>query len=235
MNGDPPDKLQPDISSVGWMVTFTDLVSLMLTFFVMLFAMSHVGIGKWESITDSLSLSLNPGYALSAAPTSARHSISTTFRKRAINLDYLSVVLDETIHADPLLQTARLVRYDDRLVIVLPGDLLFESDSSVLSEKARKAVFDIGGVLRNIGNEIAVKGHTDPAAPSSRYVSNWELSTARAIAVRNALRRSGYDRDMLAFGVADSAFATLPDLPEDQKRALARRVDIVILPDVAED
>ncbi len=229
------EESRPAISGVGWMVTFTDLVSLLLTFFVMLFAMSHVGIGKWESLTDTLSLSLNPGVTVRAAPASARHSISTTFRRRAINLDYLSVVLDETVHADPLLQSARVVRYDDRLVIVLPGDLLFESDSAVLSERARKALFDIGGVLRNIGNEVAVRGHTDPAVPSGRYVSNWELSTARAVAVGNALRRSGYDRDILALGVADSAFASLPALPEDQRKALARRVDIVILPDLAED
>ncbi len=62
------------------------------------------------------------------------------------------------------------------------------------------------------------------------HTSNWELSLARAAAVANALRRSGYTEDIIAYGYADSRFSQLPDLPADQRRALGRRVDIVVLP-----
>jgi len=86
--------------------------------------------------------------------------------------------------------------------------------------------------LRNIGNQIEINGHTDPVpATGGEYASNWELSVARAAAVANALRRSGYAEDIIALGFADSRFSQLPDLPTDQRNALGRRVDIVVLPD----
>ena len=92
-------------------------------------------------------------------------------------------------------------------------------------------MFNLGGVLRNIGNQIGINGHTDPVLPTGgAYASNWELSMARAAAVANALRRSGYAEDIIAFGFADSRFSQLPDLPTDQRHALGRRVDIVVLP-----
>ena len=132
---------------------------------------------------------------------------------------------------DEVLAHSRIIRLEDRLVIALPGDLLFAPARADLSEKARQAVFNLGGVLRNIGNQIGIDGHTDPVSVTGgAYTSNWELSLARAAAVADALRRSGYTEDIVVYGFADSRFSQLPDLPVDQRRALGRRVDIVVLP-----
>ena len=106
---------------------------------------------------------------------------------------------------------------------------------AVLAENARKALFNLGGVLRNIGNQIGINGHTDPAPPTgSDYTSNWELSMGRATAVANALMRAGYTEDIVAFGYADSRFKELPDMPAAERRTLGRRVDIVVFPTVGE-
>ena len=217
--------------SKAWMVTFTDLVSLMLTFFVMLFAMSNVKVDKWDSMIDVLSLSLNVSRAKAVVASSTEYNVATIVRKQAINLDYLASVLEKTVAEDEVLAHSRIMRLEDRLVIALPGDLLFAPARADLSEKAREAVFNLGGVLRNIGNQIGVDGHTDPVlVTGGAYASNWELSLARAAAVANALRRSGYTEDIIAYGFADSRFSQLPDLPTDQRHALGRRVDIVVLP-----
>ena len=221
--------------SKAWMVTFTDLVSLMLTFFVMLFAMSNVKIDKWESMIDVLSLSFNVSRAKAVVTSSTEHNVATIVRKQAINLDYLASVLEKTVAEDEVLAHSRIMRLEDRLVIALPGDLLFAPARADLSEKARAAVFNLGGVLRNIGNQIEINSHTDPVLPTGgAYASNWELSMARAAAVANTLRRSGYAEDIIAFGFADSRFSQLPDLPTDQRHALGRRVDIVVLPNGGE-
>ncbi len=215
----------------AWMITFTDLVSLMLTFFVMLFAMSNVKVDKWDSMIDALSHSLNASRTKAVAASSAEYNIATIVRKQAINLDYLAGVLEKTVAEDEVLAHSRIMRLEDRLVIALPGDLLFTPARADLSEKARAAVFILGGVLRNIGNQIGINGHTDPVlVTGGAYTSNLELSLARAAAVANALRRSGYAEDIVAYGFADSRFSQLPDLPTDQRRALGRRVDIVVLP-----
>jgi chemotaxis protein MotB len=60
------------------------------------------------------------------------------------------------------------------------------------------------------------------------YPSNWELSLARAAAVGNALKRAGYRRDIIAYGLADSRYDQLPKLEEVQRQTMARRVDIVV-------
>ncbi|MCG8508805.1 MAG: OmpA family protein [Rhodospirillales bacterium] len=226
----PPDPPPP---SRGWLVIFTDLVSLMLTFFVLLFSMSNLQIDRWEQMIDALSQTLNPSERKTTVAVTAQYNIATLFRKRAVNLDYLGSVLEDTVAEDPVLRRSQIVRLEDRLVIALPGDLLFAPGRAVLSERARRALFVVGGVLRNVGNQIGVNGHTDPTPPEGdAYRSNWELSLARAVAVSNTLKRVGYTEDIIAYGYADSRFGELPDLPEEERLSLGRRVDIVIFPTV---
>lgn len=232
MDSDIP---QAPPTSRAWMITFTDLVSLMLTFFVMLFSMSNVKPDKWNDMTNALSQGLNTESQRAAAAATAKFSISTIFRKRAINLDYLSAVLEDAMAQVPLLENSQLLRLEDRLVIALPGDLLFHPGRAVMTERARQALFSLGGLLRNIGNQIGVNGHSDPSPPKDEeYASNWELSLARAIVVANSLKRSGYTEDIIAYGYSDSRYSQLPDLPDEQRRELGRRVDIMVMPTAGE-
>jgi chemotaxis protein MotB len=224
------NNLKKEDTKGAWMVTFTDLVSLLLTFFVMLFSMSTVQIDKWEAVTDSLSTTLNPTKTEAVATTTAEYNISTVFRQRAINLEYLQAVLDEKVAGDPILGRTLIQLLDDRLLISLPGDLLFGSGSKTLSPRAIETMLKIGDVLRHVSNQVVITGHTDPEpAAGQDYASNWELSLFRAIAVGNALRKSGFTQDFLAYGYGDSGYDQLPAIPEEQKTALARRVDIMVL------
>ena len=76
----------------AWLVTFADLVALMITFFVMLFATQKVDIGKWESLVDTLSYRLNPNQTILIARPSADRNAERLSRDRAIDLDYLETV-----------------------------------------------------------------------------------------------------------------------------------------------
>lgn len=208
----------PERGTRVWLITFTDLVALMLTFFVMLFAMSNVKLTEWRSIIDSLSQTLRPEAAKTVPAPSSAFNIGTIFRKRAIDIDYLASVLGEAIDSHGLLSRGRIARLDDRLVIALSGDSLFEADGSGLTGDGRQALFVLGGVLRNIGNQIAVNGHADIAQAARGYASAWELAAARAATVANALRQSGYTDDIAALGFTDAA----------NGGAVARRIEIVI-------
>jgi len=215
----------------AWLVTFTDLVSLMLTFFVLLFSMSSVQVDRWEEMIDTLSRTLNPNKEEAVSAPTAQYNISTVFRRRAINLDYLEAVLADKMFADDILQQARLFLGEDRLIISLPGDLFFQPGNAILSEKAKQALFVLGGILRNVNNQVGVNGHTDPKPVSGgKYTSNWELSLGRAIAVANSLKRAGYTDDIIAYGYSDSRYLSLPaGLTEERRDKLARRVDIVVM------
>ncbi len=219
--------------SKAWMVIFTDLVSLMLTFFVLLFSMSSVQIDQWDEMIDALSQTLNPSSEKTVTAVTAEYNIATMFRRRAVNLDYLGAVLEDTVTKDPVLSRSRLMRLEDRLVVALPGDLLFAPGKAELSERARQALFVLGGVLRNVGNQIGVNGHTDPTPPvGGGYKTNWELSMGRAAVVANSLRHSGYSENIIAFGYADSRFGDLPDVDQEKRMSMARRVDIIVFPTV---
>ncbi|SCA57893.1 Chemotaxis MotB protein [Candidatus Terasakiella magnetica] len=223
-------KTQDEGKKGAWMVTFTDLVSLLLTFFVMLFSMATVQIDKWDAITDSLSTTLNPQKTQTVATATADYNISTVFRKRAINLEYLQAVLAEKVEKDDILGRSMIQLLDDRLLISLPGDLLFTSGSKNLSTRSQETMLKIGDVLRHVSNQIVITGHTDPQPSEGQdYASNWELSLFRAIAVGNALRKSGFTQEFLAYGYGDSGYDQLPAIPDEQKAALARRVDIMVL------
>ena len=222
---------EPAINGRAWMITFTDLVALLLAFFVLLFSMSSVRPDSWRVAIDSLSRTLNPTRVDKAVPSAVPFNIGTTFPKRGSDLDYLATVLNEALREDALLSSTRIIRSADRLIVALPGDLLFANGRAELSERAGKSLLILGSVLRNIGNRIGVNGHSDPQPlKDGAYKSNWELSLARAVAVANTLRRSGYRREIVAYGFADSRYQQLPKIEEKRRRALARRVDIVILP-----
>ena len=225
------NRAQEHRASQMWMLTFTDLVSLMLTFFVMLFSMSNVKLDRWQNVVDSLSQTLSPEEVKTPAESTSTHNIATVFRKRAINLDYLVSVLREKIDDDDLLDKTQFMRLEDRLVLALPGDLLFEGGRAVMTDRAREALFRLGSALTTIDNQLGVNGHSDPSpVEGGDYASNWELSTARAAAVANALRRSGYDEPIVAFGYSDSRYDQLPPMSAEQRRLMGRRVDVVIFP-----
>ncbi len=218
-----------------WLIIFADRVSLLRTFFIMMFAMSTVEQAKWEAAVASLSRSMNIESPAVIRSTQPELTVPTVERPDAVNLDYLVSVLRGQFAEAPLLSRGVIHRHADHLIISFPNDLLFGAGSADLSARAETALAVLGSVLGNLSNKIDVSGHTDPSPISSRaYPSNWELSLARARAVAAHLSRSGYQRDIGVFGYADTRFSDLsPRLAADQREALARRVDVIIRPSQA--
>ncbi len=216
-----------------WLITFTDLVALLLAFFVMMFATQKVESLKWSAVVESLTRTLHPSGSDRMNHRSAARNLDQKTADRAIDLDYLELVLREKFAADHQLKGILLHKYDDRLVVALSADSLFPAGGAVPSPKAKQVLFALAGILRNVGNRMDVYGHTDPSpVPKSLFRSNWELSIARAIAVANALRKAGYHHDLPALGYGESRFPELRGIDSrDRAFELARRVDIVVHPD----
>ncbi len=216
----------------AWLVTFADLVALLITFFVMLFATQKVDVGKWDTLVDSLSFRLNPAQTVLIARPSADRNAERLARNRATNLDYLEKVVRDKTRTAPELAGLELRRLEDRLIVTLPAELLFQRGKADPVLSARPILFILAGVLGTIGNRIDVIGHADPMPiNNSHFSSNWQLSIARAVAVSNELRRAGYHRELSPSGFGTSEFREIPDnLPSGRKNMAARRVDVVIWP-----
>ena len=216
--------------SLAWMMIFTDLVALLLTFFVMLFSMSVLRVDTYKKAVNALTNTFDVAKIRPAEMPVAQFNIDSIMRKPAIDLDYLAAVIEQKIKKDEIIKNSPIIYMDDKLVISLLGDLLFAEGSAQLNDKARQALFLLGGVLQNIKNTVSVSGYSDETQfEDVAFTSDWELSLARAIAVANELKRAGYTEKILSVGFGKSRSSALKGLPESKKKTMSRRVDVMIL------
>lgn len=147
------------------------------------------------------------------------------------NLDYLGIVLKETLQGDSLLSQGAVVREPGALVLAFPSRLLFSSTDAEVSGPAKLTLAALGAELRNIGNPVGVSGYaSEEDAESSRYGSSWALSVARASAVAGILADAGYDRPLKIFGRTLAHPASGQAYGWGEFETASNRVDIVILP-----
>jgi chemotaxis protein MotB len=216
-------------STQAWLLTFTDLSALMLTFFVLLFSMSSIDEARWQNLIDAFSPQMTGLQEVTVALPTADATADAVERVPGRDLDYLAAVLREQMAASATLADARIERAGDRLVVSLPGDLLFAPGAARLAAPGEQAIHALSSVLRNLRNVIEVAGHADPTQPQARYPSNWELSLMRAAAVSDQLSELGYRGGIVVRGYGDGRYGEIdPALDGDQRLARARRVDIVI-------
>jgi chemotaxis protein MotB len=212
LTAEPPKSL--------WLVSFTDLISLLLAFFVLMYSMR-------EPLDPAL---------LRTAPLSARSTATApsdllpepkaTFNaaaieeNSAIDLDYLGALLRSQTAGDAELAAVSVAREDDRVVIGLPGSLMFDESGGSFSDRGRRVLFLLGAVVGRIGNRIEVVGHAEREDPVGGLA--WERSLARAVMVAAALRENGYRRDLVARSVMG------PDAGGDAGAGEGPRVDVVV-------
>lgn len=222
----PPKPTPP---STAWLLTFADLVSLMITFFVMLYAMKTVDLHRWNEIRGAISGALKMTEGHTVIESRDRSVERITFLA-GDNLDYIQNLLRRRFDDDSLLRTAKLQRNteDDTLSIILPSGLLFNAGDTRMLSNARPALVVVADLLRNLENPLMIVGHTDPTPiQSSAYPTNWELSMMRAMAVRDILREVGVASPIRVQGLADSRFEDIPaGQPNSLRYAQARRVEI---------
>ncbi|GAA0603047.1 flagellar motor protein MotB [Caenispirillum bisanense] len=220
-----------DSGTAAWMVTFADLVVLMLTFFVLLFSMTTMKTDTWDAVSRAFSRTQQTEPQAPVSDRSMEFNIAARDVPVAMNLTYLEAVLHETLAADPLLSRARLSVAGDRLVLALPADVLFGADGA-FSPAGEASLASLAGKLANLSNAISVSGHAaagEGRGGSGGFTSAWELSMARAAAVANALTQAGYRAAIPVLGHGDSRAADLPaSLSPAERAQLARRVDVVI-------
>ena len=128
----------------------------------------------------------------------------------------------------------RLKRTHEKIIINLDDRICFDSGRAILKNDVLAALEKIAGILSKYPeNNIIVEGHTDNVPISTRqYRDNWQLSTARSLAVlRYLLKNSNLSPERLtAAGFGEYHPIMSNDTPEN--RALNRRVDIVVVPRV---
>ena len=225
-----------EAASFLWLVTFTDIMALMLTFFVLLYSMSVPEEEDWKEITDGLHSQFTKTYASQwEAGPKETIDVSKIDLSKALNLGYLNSVLANVIERDNNLNNIILIPQSDHLIISVPQELLFEAGQAAISPKGQQVLFSLGNALARIRNRVEVIGHTDPRAiqnTQENFSSNWDLSLARAGSVASVLENAGYERSVTVRGLSSARYDELPsNMSEEESLSLARRVDIVVMRD----
>lgn len=129
------------------------------------------------------------------------------------------------------------VEFRDGLMLVkLPDNILFDSGKTDLKPAGQEAIKQVTSILASIsGRKFQVTGHTDnvPLGKSSKFKSNWELSTQRAVEIVKFMGKNGMDQKRLsAAGYAEQLPVASND--DDKGRAQNRRIEIVVVPNIEE-
>jgi chemotaxis protein MotB len=213
-----------------WMIIFLDMMSLLLAFFILLFSMSTIKTTKW---TEKFPILKDPNVAHTVAEPFQAFDFFTKQPPPALDLKYLYYLLKEQISSHNLLSQGKLHLLSDKIVYSLPSDSLFASARATLYPGAVSELKILGNLLRNIRNRVHIYGYTDRRKViAGPYISNWELSLARSVAVKNTFYQAGYSKQIDAQGFGSNHPYGLPiakkTLSQKEKFALDRRVDIVI-------
>ena len=227
-----------NIDSGLWMVTFSDLVMLLLTFFVLLLSMSSMDARKLQDMFTHFKAATG---VLGFSGSGAISSLATFIQK--LNTSDTMVVVDHSLFEKLILtdldealekmfqkDTQALTIEDDERGIVLrvKQDILFEHGKAILNKEVLPVLDLIAKAVADSPNEILIMGHTDNKPVSrSRYSSNWELSAYRGLAVlQYFIVEKGLSPSRFAVGGYGPSRPLKPsDTPEN--RALNRRVEII--------
>lgn len=237
-----------------WLITYADLITLLMVFFVVMFSMARADQGKFSKLAASLQQAFRVDVLRGNDPTEIGGNdgaamITTVLQSSLAPPSIVHVAdskivstlaeLNEAISQIPQISTtARNVEVGagrDGVVISMSGNALFDSGRADLKADGVVLLDALAPRLRDMPNEVRIEGHTD-AVPISTplFPSNWELSSARATTVARRLIEFGGIKAnrLIAAGYGDSRPAASNDTREG--RARNRRVDVVIIASAAQ-
>jgi chemotaxis protein MotB len=236
------EQAEEQVDGGAWLVTYSDLVTLLLVFFVVLYAMANTDLKNFRQIAESLRVAFNGvGDPQSTAIVGESKSVTSPSMSAAPlffeNLppkrrDFIRVSTELTTLAKQLgVEGDISVNMNmEGIIISLSEKLVYEPGSAELRPEALEVLDEVAKLLEPIDNGVRVEGHTDNIPTNSPlYPTNWELSVARAVSVVRYLIEGGgiAPERLLAAGNAEYK----PLVPNDNRanRALNRRADIVII------
>ena len=197
----------------GWLLSYADLITNLLLFFVVLLTAASLSKGRMQQIAKSIS----------GADTPA-------------SLESIRKELDAKIAANQLQELVNATVTADGLELSLNSGLVFDSGQAKIRPELEQTVTSMLQLLAPYSQKytFAVEGHTDPTplVNGALFATNWELSSARAIVVRQRLEEAGVSRARIRVeGYADTKplpEAELKGLNAEQRLARHRRVVVRI-------
>ncbi|MDK2917395.1 MAG: chemotaxis protein MotB [Candidatus Petromonas sp.] len=222
-----------------YMMTYGDMMTLLLSFFVLLFAFSEIDAKKFEAIMESFKgsagilksgKSLEIDQLISESSNNDRPALGIN---EIENLRKLKKIVEDYLSKNNL-QDEILVQLEDRgLLLRFKENVLFDSGKAILKNHSKTTLVFLSDLLKKeefIERHIRIEGHTDSdPINNAKYPSNWELSSIRASnVVRFFIEETHMSPER--FSIAGySQYRPVAPNNNEKNKAKNRRVDIVIL------
>ena len=234
-----------------WLGTYGDMVTLLMAFFVMLYAMSEVDIQKFAAFVEGLAVPFGNNSAEGMMPESSgllpentgldeKQAAATDldvdpeaareYAERVKQLEDISEQLQKALEEQGLDVYVEQRREQRGLVIsIATDDVLFGLGSTEIGKRGKEILGAVAGILGDFSNEVMIEGYTDDIPLNRPGYDNWNLSTDRAVAVLKVMvQEHGLPPEKVgAVGYGEHR----PIVPNDSaaNEARNRRVDIVVL------
>jgi chemotaxis protein MotB len=213
----------------AWMVTFGDLMALLLTFFVLMLSLSKINEEKYSAISEALGESFGPQQMQLLKKSGVNQGIIEMPAPKPEDKQSLDRVIEDDFHHEMDMGDLSLLVDEGRVSLSFPETLAFASGSDQLTPQFIDILQKMARILAGFPGMIVVSGHTDDIpVHNAKFQSNWSLSSARAVAVVERLISNGIPANRLsAVAYAD----TQPVVPNSspELRAKNRRVEISIV------
>ncbi|MFO7749771.1 MAG: flagellar motor protein MotB [Desulfobacteraceae bacterium] len=230
------DSLISRNDTTEWLVTYADLMTLLLVFFVLLYSLKSFEQEKFKSAVETIREQINADVSLTGVmelmeiPDSldTRITIEDVTGLRSIEKSIVKDINAFIRNKDQADNIATSL-LENKIVVRIKGKALFKSGSADLNQNAVPIFNEIMKIIFDYPRyKVNIKGHTDNVPISTaRYPSNWELSAIRATTVLKHLVERGIDpKRLTATGYGD----IMPLVPNnsDKNRAINRRVEFVL-------
>lgn len=223
-----------------WLGTYADCITLLLTFFVLLYSMSSVNEEKLKAVSAALQSVLTGQtgktfleYDLNNGEVPIVGENATEEEKPVDSVDENAIMYEKIkkFIEENGLEDEVEIREDERgIVMQLRDSILFESGKAELKPESKGLLNTIGNLLSTLDNGIIVEGHTDNLPINTyKYASNWELSSARAVTVvKYFIEDEKLDpKRFTASGYGE--YQPIVENNSEENRAKNRRVNILIV------
>ncbi|MCL5048085.1 MAG: flagellar motor protein MotB [Firmicutes bacterium] len=217
-----------------WLLTYSDMITLLLALFVVLYALSSLNKVKYAEFAKGLRTSFNNG---NSQPSSARTVSSEKIGKNkttqgAASLSKLEKQIQQALKKAGLIHDVQIsIQARGLIVSLVTGKTFYSKDSAALSPVGERVVEVAGSVIAKHTNLVNVDGYTDnEPIIGGPYTSNWQLSAQRAVVVVQALQDNAHVNPTRLYAVGFGQYHPIVPNTSPANQAQNRRVEIVVSP-----
>lgn len=218
-----------------WLLTYSDLITLLMIFFVVMYSISNINTGKYKQLSESLKTGMGGGKTIigkdETTPINQQTSvIDLNNAAEQQKLEAVKKQLDEYLKKNGLKATVTTSIDDRGLVVSIEDTEFFDTGKADINPVSKIKLIAIGNILNQVVNYMRVEGHTDNVPiKNNEFSSNWQLSAIRATNVTELLISSVGIPPAKLSAVGYGEYRPIADNSTEVGRAKNRRVDIIII------